>query len=225
MIGAGIILGFLACCFMSYFVGDLMICKPGTGVLPGLITGIWVAWPFFHKAKIQQYNLLHPAPAKYPVNVQIAFSKIRQILAETSYYFGDKWHVVTADTATNRIVAELRFHEEETKMESGGRGHFHSRQVRLQRYIRLDLIMRPEGVSESLIQFDFEVRVEGHNKMACEAIISGLKGQIEEEIGPGKVVGLQLLETIPPAPWWLIGSTAVALLFMFIDISKNLWGI
>lgn len=224
MIALGLILGFLACCVTSSFVGDVVIGKSGSGFLPGVVAGIWAAWPFFHKARIRQYNLMHPSPAKYPVNVQIAFSKIRQILAETSYYFGDKWHVMTADTATNRIVAELRFNEEETKMESSGRGHFHSRQVRLQRYIRLDLIMRPEGVSESLIQFDFDLRIEGHSKTACESIIEGLRGQIDQEIGPGQIIGQQLPESIPAAPWWLIGSTAVALICMFVDINKNLWG-
>lgn len=224
MIAVGIIFGLIAFCAMNSFVGDFLIHRVGSGVLPGIVAAIWVAYPFFQMAQNESLNLLRPGMKKYPVNVQVAFSKIRRILCESSYFYGDKWHVVTADTATNSIVADLRFHEEETRMESSGRGHFHSRQVRVQRYIRLDLNLSPEGISESNIQMEFEIRVEGWNKRACDEIIAGLKQQIEEEIGPSQSTEPQVSAALPQVPWWLIGATSFALFFMFVDITTNLWG-
>jgi len=224
MIILGMISGLVAFCAMNSLVGEFVIHRAGSGVLPGLVAAIWAAYPFFQRAQNDSFNLLHPGLTKYPVNVQVAFSKIRRILGESSYFYGDKWYVVTADTATNSIVADLRFHEEETKMESSGRGHFHSRQVRVQRYIRLNCNLRPEGISESSIQMDFEVRVEGWNKRACNEIIAGLRQQIEEEIGPGQTTKPEVLHVIPQVPWWLIGATSFALFFMFVDITSNLWG-
>ncbi|MBP7864209.1 hypothetical protein KA183_21160 [bacterium] len=224
MIALGIILGLLAFCLTNNFVSEIVISKAGSGVLPGLVAAIWAAYPFFHMARINEFNFLHPAPMKYPVNVQVAFSKIRRILGESSYFYGDKWYVVTADTATNCIVADLRFFEEEIRMESSGHGQFHQRKIRQQRYIRLNLMLKSDEMAESNIQMDFEIRVEGLNKRACEDIITGLKEQIENEIGPGQIAGQLVSESTPPAPWWLIGATSVALFCMFIDINKNLWG-
>ncbi|MDX2106797.1 MAG: hypothetical protein SFY67_10390 [Candidatus Melainabacteria bacterium] len=224
MVALGMIFGLIAFCAVNSFVGEFVIARYGTGVLPGLVAAIWAAYPFFQKAQNDSLNLLCPRLKKYPVNVQVAFSKIRRILGEASYFYGDKWYVVTADTATNSIVADLRFYEEETKMESSGRGHFHSRQVRVQRYIRLNCNLSPEGISESSIQMDFEVRVEGWNKRACDEIIAVLKQQIEEEIGPGQTTKPEVLHAAPQVPWWLIGGTSFALFFMFVDITRNLWG-
>lgn len=223
MIALGLIFALLAFCAINNFVGGFVINKEGTGFLPGLVAALWAFYPFFQMARNDDTNLLHPAATKYPVNVQVAFSKIRRILSESSYFYGDKWHVLTADTATNCIVADLRFFEEETKMEPNGRGHYHSRQVRVQRYIRLNLTLSPEGVSESNIQMDFEIRVEGLNERACKDIVAGLKQQIEEEIGPGQIAKEQESVASLQAPWWLIGATSFALIFMFVDITKNFW--
>lgn len=223
MIALGIIFALVAFCSIYSFVGVCVIQRDGTGLLPGLVAALWAFYPFFQMAKNEDTNLLHPAVTKYPVNVQVAFSKIRRILSESSYFYGDKWHVLTADTATNCIVADLRFFEEETKMEPSGRGHYHSRKVRVQRYIRLNLTLSPEGTSESNIQMDFEIRVEGLNERACKDIVAGLKQQIEEEIGPGQIATEPESAVSLQAPWWLIGATSFALIFMFVDITKNFW--
>ncbi|MCW5824202.1 MAG: hypothetical protein KIT34_15465 [Cyanobacteria bacterium TGS_CYA1] len=224
MIVLGIIFGLIAFCAINSLVGEFVISKAGTGVLPGLVAAVWAAYPFFHKARIHSINFLHPGLVKYPVNVQVAFSKIRRILSESSYFYGDKWYVVTADTATNCIVADLRFYEEEIRIETTGYGHCHQRQVRMQRFIRLNLTLNPNGIAESNVQMDFEIKAEGFNKQSCENIVADLKTKIEEEIGPGQNQEALVSDSIPPASWWLIGATSFALICMFIDINKNLWG-
>lgn len=224
MIVLGIIFGLIAFCAINSLVGEFVISKAGTGVLPGLVAAVWAAYPFFHKARIENFNFLHPRSVKYPVNVQAAFSKIRRILSESSYFYGDKWYVVTADTATNCIVADLRFYEEEIRMETSGYGHCHQRQVRMQRLIRLNVTFSPVGSAESNLKMDFEIRAEGFNKRSCENIVADLKAKIEEEIGPGQNHEPLVSDSIPPAPWWLIGATSFTLICMFIDINKNLWG-
>lgn len=70
----------------------------GTGILPGLVLGILAAYPIFKGACEERSQFLHPEPREYRVPAELAFAKIRDILAETSYNYGDKWNVVTADT-------------------------------------------------------------------------------------------------------------------------------
>lgn len=224
MIALGIIFGLLAFCAINSLVGEFVIARPGAGVVPGLVAAIWASYPFFTRTQVENQKLLHPATVKYPVNVQAAFSKIRRILGESSYFYGDKWYVVTADTATNCIVADLRFYEEEVRMETSGYGHCHQRQVRMQRFIRLNLTLSPEGIGESNVQMDFEIRAEGFNNQSCKNIVTDLKARVEEEIGPGQVSESLTEYSNSPAPWWLIGATSFALICMFIDINKNFWG-
>jgi hypothetical protein len=51
---------------------------------------------------------LSPLPRKFNVPCQIVFSKIRTVLRDTVYGFGDKWHVISADVQANEIVAEIK---------------------------------------------------------------------------------------------------------------------
>ncbi len=95
------------------------------GFLPGLVAGVWAAWPFLHQARVQRYNFLHPVPREYKVHVKQAFSKVRDLLADTSYNFGDKWHIGRADTTSGRITADLRFTDEQVHHDIDARGHIH----------------------------------------------------------------------------------------------------
>ncbi|NJL71591.1 MAG: hypothetical protein HC888_08225 [Candidatus Competibacteraceae bacterium] len=90
---------------------------PGAGILPGLVLGFLAAAPLFKLAAQERSNFLHPAPREYNIPAKLAFAKIRDFLAETSYNYGDKWHVVTADTQSGRITANLRFMDEYTHFE------------------------------------------------------------------------------------------------------------
>lgn len=153
---------------------------PGAGILPGLILGFLVASPLFKLAAQERSNFLHPAPREYNVPAKLAFAKIRDYLAEVSYNYGDKWHVVTADTQSGRITANLRFMDEFTRMEGDARGNIHTRKERLRRFLSLEIQVRATEHDSAIVQLDFTPKIEGLNQGACDSIIS--KG-VEEITG------------------------------------------
>lgn len=224
MIFVGVIAGFLAFCFVGTLVYHAIPSNSGACWLPATVGFAWGAWPFFHKASIRSHNLLHPAPKQFSVNMQVAFSKIRELLSVLSYKYGDKWNVVLADTSTGRIVSELRFSDEEARMETDSRGHPHSRTVRVQRYLKLEAQLKPAASTDTILSMDFESRIEGFNKMACDEIINGFVQEVSNVLGPGQIVGESISEKIPAPPWWLIGLTAFSLFLLFFDVQKAVWG-
>ncbi len=154
----------------------------GAGIVPGLVLGVLVAIPIFKAACEERAKLLHPQPREYRVPAKIAFAKIRDILAEISYNYGDKWHVVTADTQTGRITANLRFIDEFTRLEGDARGNIHTRKERLQRFLAVDIKVQPTERGTAIIVLDFRPTVEGVNYAACDSIISSLAIAIHSEI-------------------------------------------
>lgn len=109
MAGLGICASVFTALFTGAFLGQLVFHNNEAGVLPGIVAGIWAAWPLIHQARVQRYNFLHPVPKEYNESTKLAFSKLREILAETAYNFGDKWRVSTADTQSGRITADLTY--------------------------------------------------------------------------------------------------------------------
>lgn len=152
---------------------------PGAGLLPGLIVGILAAIPLFKSACEGRTKFLHPEPREYKVPAKIAFAKIRDILAEISYNYGDKWHVVTADTQTGRITANLRFIDEFTRIEGDARGNIHTRKERLQRFLAVEILVHPTERGTTTIQVNFRPTVEGLNYAACDSIIASLARNID----------------------------------------------
>ena len=224
MIFLGLVVGFLAFSLVGTLVYHAIPSNAGACWMPAVIGFVWGAWPFFHKANVKAQNLLHPAPMRFSINMQSAFSKVRELLSVLSYKYGDKWNVVLADTNTGRIVAELRWSDEEMRMETDGRGQPHSRNVRVQRYLKLEMQLKPIDSTDTVLSMDFESRIEGFNKMACDEIINGLMQEITNQVGPGQVVGQSLSENIPAPPWWLISLTALSLMMLFFDVNKAVWG-
>jgi len=155
----------------------------GAGVFPGLVLGILAAYPIFKSACEERAKFLHPEPREYNVPAKIAFAKIRDILAEISYNYGDKWHVVTADTQTGRITANLRFIDEFTRFEGDARGQIHTRKERLQRFLSVDIQVQSTERGTTTILMDFRPTVEGVNYAACDSIISSLSANIESALG------------------------------------------
>lgn len=224
MLFVGIISGFAAFCLIGALVYHAIPSNAGACWLPASIGFVWGAWPFFHKAQVRTYNLLHPASMRFPVNMQTAFSKLREMLTLLSYNFGDKWNVILADTNTGRIVAELRFSEEEARMETDGRGHPHSRNTRVQRYLRLEMALSPMASTDIALKIDFDSKIEGFNKMACDNVINGVMQEINNMLGQGQIIEQLLSEKIPAPPWWLISLTTIALFLLFFDVHKAIWG-
>ena len=153
--------------------------NPEAGMLPGLVLGIMAAYPIFKLAGEQRSNFLHPAPREYNIPAKIAFAKIRDYLAEVSYNYGDKWHVVTADTQSGRITANLRFTDELTHFEGDARGNIHTRKERVQRFLALDIHVRQTERGTTIVQLDFSPRVEGVNYSACDSIVSALTNTVD----------------------------------------------
>jgi len=128
--------------------------------------------------------------------------------------------VVTADTNTGRITANLRFTDEHTHFDIDGRGHVHTRKERLQRFIALELLIRDSGKGTAIIQLDFCPKVEGANFFACDSIVSTICNVIESAIGPGTQVGTPADTTLSAPPWWLLGLSILALIGLLGDVTK-----
>lgn len=155
----------------------------GAGIIPGLVLGILAAYPIFKSACEERAKFLHPEPREYNIPAKIAFAKIRDILAETSYNYGDKWNVVTADTQSGRITANLRFMDEYTRFEGDARGQIHTRRERVHRFLALDIQIQQTDRGTTMIQMDFAPTVEGTNYAACDSIVSSLSTKIEAALG------------------------------------------
>ncbi|HEY9793614.1 MAG TPA: hypothetical protein V6D22_24665 [Candidatus Obscuribacterales bacterium] len=222
MIGISIGIGLFVFLFSGAFISEL-VHNPNAGFFPGLVLAIWAARPLFHRVRVERSNFLHPVPREYNVPAKIAFAKIRDFLAETSYNFGDKWQVATADTVAGRITANLRFTDEHTHFEADARGHIHTRKERLQRFVALEVQITRSPTGSSIIQLDFCPKVEGANFTACDSIVSGITAAIDSAIGPGVAVGEPADANRPAAPLWLKGLSILALLGLLGDAATALF--
>ena len=216
-------IGILVFIFSAQFIGGVILQGKSDGVFPGLVLGIWAVWPLLHFASVYRQNLLHPTPRIYNVPTKVAFAKLRDILAEVSYNYGDKWHVVTADTQAGRIMANLRFTEESVGFASDSRRGFRTTNERLQRFIELAIYVKDTGYGSAIIRLDFEPVVEGFGDDACDSIIEGISGAIESALGSGALVGKPADSKLPAPPRWLWLLTGLALLGLFGDMLKTLF--
>lgn len=218
MLAVGIGLGVFVWMLVGAVIGQLVTHKNDAGMIPGMVAGIWAAWPFFHQGRVQRYNFLHPVPKRYKVAVKQAFSKVRTVLDEKTYNYGDGWKVPTADTQGRRIHATLRYTEEETKTDVDARGGIHTRKERVQRLLLLDVQMKEEPNDSTVIQFDFTPKVEGMSFFACDGIVVGILNDVEAALGAGTDAGNPMATSLPAPPWWLLGLSALALLMLVGDV-------
>lgn len=218
--GLAITLGVFVFLLTGAFLGQMVLHNNEAGFFPGLIAGIWAAWPFLHQARVQRYNFLHPVPREYKVPVKQAFARVRDMLADISYNYGDKWHISSADTTSGRITADLRFTDEHIHYDMDSRGQIHTRKERLQRHIGLEIKLGDSGRESTLVYLDFAPNVEGPQFHACDSIVTGLINSIESRIGPGVQVGDPADTRSPAPPWWLLSLSALALFALVSDIQK-----
>ncbi len=224
MIAVGIGLGIFVFFLVAAFTDEMVFHTKGVGVLPGIVAGIWAAWPFFHHGRVSRYNFLHPVPKEYKQSLKQAFAHIRDIIADVTYNFGDKWHISTADPNQRRILASLRFTDEESHIEGTSLQNIHSRKERVQRLLEMEIQFKDTGNDTTIIQFDFHPRVEGVRWYACDHIVNGLMGRVEASFGVGIDRGQPADTKLSAPPWWLVGITALAVLSLMGDVSKRVSG-
>jgi hypothetical protein len=216
----GVILGIVAFCLVSSFV-QFATQSSQAAFFPGLIGGLWAAWPFIYKSRVRRYKFLHPVPREYAgINLQQAFSVIAQFLRDARYNFGDQWHV-DANPAASRIAADLRFTEEEQHPEFGGRPFFQFRTKRVRRYLKLEALFKPTASNGTIVQLDFEPRVEGFDSGACNEMIGDVQGAIALALGEGEPVVQELSDKLPGPPNWLLVSTVAILFCLCFDATNS----
>jgi hypothetical protein len=216
----GIVAGVVVFGATDALVGHVMN-NGQSGILPGIAGGIWAAWPLFHLESAQRELFLHPAPRIYNANVEDAFATVRDVLRETTYNFGDGWRVTTSDNSLMRIVANLTFQEEEMHVEMAARGELRDRKEYVKRYIKLECQMKNQD-GRVIIQFDFFPKAEGFNTTACDGIIAGVLSAVDRSLAGGQPLNQYKLRALSAPPWWILGFTALTLVFLAADAFRAL---
>ena len=165
------------------------------GSLVNLLAWIFAIKWMFKIASIsndqQRKSMLAPVWKKYPVNCQIVFSKVRDVLRDSSYGFGDKWNVVSAEVQTNKIIADLKL----TDNQPG---------VPLKVFIRLvaqiDIV---DNGKASILKLSFDEQSMGRAHEISE-VINNIKADIDAAIGNGETLTAPFIAKLPPAPDILI---------------------
>ncbi|MBY0293984.1 hypothetical protein K2Q08_01470, partial [Patescibacteria group bacterium] len=161
-------------------------------------------------------------PREYEVPAKVVFARIRDFLAEVSYNYGDKWRVVTADTQTGRITANMSYTDEVVQVEAGAKGQLHTRKERLQRFITLEVLVTDTGGGTTIVQLDFTAKADGSNLYACDSVISNCQKAISAQFGAFKPVGTTVAATkLSAPPWWLLVLSALALINFYSNIMKG----
>ncbi|MBX9947987.1 MAG: hypothetical protein K2Y39_02365 [Candidatus Obscuribacterales bacterium] len=224
MAGLGILLGFIVFVVISAFTGEYVTkSEPAAGCLPGFVAGLLVAWPFVKRGVVCRHSFLRPAPRRYKVPVKQAFALIRDVISESSYNFGDRWNVLTADVNSRRILASLRFSDEQSKVE-GSLKNLHVQKQRLQRFIEMEIQLKETADDTTIVELSFEPKAEGANWFACDEMIRDMVGKIGESLGAEMPVEEVATKTrLSPPPWWLLGIGGLAILSLFSSIVRAIF--
>lgn len=163
-------------------IAVLILCSQEARNWSLLLVLAWGACVFIQGLRAQHQNLLHPEPREYRMSPQVAFMRIRDLLAETSYGIGDTWHVAVADTQAGRIVAHLRYCDERTFIEGDGYGHVHVRRDRHKRFVILQALIKETSSETVSVQLDFEAKAEDSNVLACHRVIAGANAAVHDAL-------------------------------------------
>ena len=216
----GIFMGFIVYAYFGAFIGRQVTHNDVAGIFPGIVAAIWVAWPFFRLSMINHRDLMHPKPRIYPGTPQDNFERLHKLLNEAVYFYGDRWHIISANTQSNRLVANLTYREEEAQW-AGGNLNQH---VWVRRFVKLEAYFKDSGDGGTIVQFDFEQRSEGMSGHVCDPIVMNVMEAFDESAGVGSSIGGFDEPILPAPPWWLLGLTSLSLLCFTWDVIRNTFG-
>jgi hypothetical protein len=191
-------------------VGVFLVVGKIIGPLLGFVAGVWAAWPFFHASDVKKLNFLNPPVKAYEGSCPEVFEQLHQMLRENVYEFGDRWRIITADTQTNRLIADLNYvHEEpgETRVE------------KMRRFIRLVVQFSDQADGKTAVQFKFEPKAEG-DENGCNDLIEKVTKDFETLAGKGELVSEALPQKLPPPPGWLIVATGASVLMAMCGVGR-----
>jgi hypothetical protein len=208
--------------FVQSILGHHLNHNDASAAFVGVIAGLWAAWPFYHQARLARRDFLHPPVRRYKLPTKKAFVKVREILSNSTYNYGDKWQVSFADTTQGRITACLRFTDEEMRMEGPSVSRMYMRKERKQRLLELEVQFEEEPGDTTLIQFDFHPKVEGVAWHACDRIIYALYNDLQIVLGPGEEINVQTKAARPAPPWWLLALTVLGLMSFCAAVGSQL---
>ena len=205
----GVATGIVVFLLTGAVLGQFVLHNNQAGIFPGLVAGIWAAWPLLCHGKVQRYNFLHPVPRRYQLPARHAFSKVRTVIDDKVYNYGDRWKILTADTQARRIHAMLQFSDDEDRGDN---------KQRVQRMIEMNVQLKVEPNDATIVQFNFRPKVEGVAYHACDAVISALLADVQASLGANTEAANPAAVNLPAPPWWLLGLTAWTLYIMWGDV-------
>jgi hypothetical protein len=220
MLVGAIAVGIFVALMTAAIIGELLSPKLDAGIFPGIIAGIWAAWPLLHYGRLDRYNFMNPVPRCYPVPLRQAYSKVRTLLEKKSYNYGDRWKVLSADTQTRSIHAVLQFTVQDIKVEPHLDSIWNIQKERLRRFVDMEITFKEQPDDSTIIQFNFQLKVEGVEYQSCDSIISGLLDEVQTLLGTGTRAGEPVVAHLSAPPIALLAITAIAIVMLYNDISS-----
>ncbi|MBS1992685.1 MAG: hypothetical protein JSS83_19335 [Cyanobacteria bacterium SZAS LIN-3] len=219
----GIFLGLIAAAFVQGTVVHQLGQGQDGASLVAIVAGLWAAWPLCARGLLERKAFLHPPVRRYQMPAKHAFAKVRQVLTDSTYNYGDKWFVSTADNDQLKLVACLRFTDEEMRMEGTSVSRMTVRKERKQRLLELEVQLEKEPGNTTLIQFDFRPKVEGLAWHACDRIVFAFLHDVQVLLGLGEEAYAEAKEPVKLVPpWWLLAITVLGLMSFTGAVGKHM---
>jgi hypothetical protein len=200
---------------IGYLYGWLICPWTDGACLTSLVAGAWAAWFYIAKnPPAAKGDLYYPAPREYKLPLKEVYTRIAEVFDQSTYNYGDKWRIVTADTEAKKIVADLRMKNKNS-----------------QQFIQTEVAFTDTSTDSTIVRFQFEAHDDNWLEFhPCSDIIEELMKKIKFQIGEGmEQQNLKEIENpeqtdrkMPVPSWWVIGLGGVCVVFLLKDIVREL---
>lgn len=163
---------------------------------------VWIAWFVImiqSKEATERENLLAPPWKKYACSCQIVFKKVKTVLKEASYGYGDEWRITTASTQNNKIVATLRPSDDASEGKP--------RKCFIKLTAQIDIA---DGGKSSILKLTFDEKSDGREAESYE-IIREVTESIDNSLGGGEALTIPLVFQIQHRPEFPVILVALGL--------------